>query len=110
MHTFSVKWQFLIWIEPPQCPRSTSVDQDLSLKVPEKVKQDEFFPADLIFLASTNPDGVCYIETANLDGETNLKIRKALERTWDYVSPEKISTFRDLSMKCTVKPLCTDYP
>ncbi|XP_006359578.1 phospholipid-transporting ATPase 3-like [Solanum tuberosum] len=59
-----------------------------------RVKQDEFFPADLIFLASTNPDGVCYIETANLDGETNLKIRKALEKTWDYVSPEKISTFR----------------
>ncbi|KAG5629726.1 hypothetical protein H5410_001443 [Solanum commersonii] len=63
-------------------------------KTAEQVKQDEFFPADLIFLASTNPDGVCYIETANLDGETNLKIRKALEKTWDYVSPEKISAFR----------------
>ncbi|XP_059278356.1 phospholipid-transporting ATPase 3-like isoform X2 [Lycium ferocissimum] len=59
-----------------------------------RVKQDEFFPADLLFLASTNPDGVCYIETANLDGETNLKIRKALEKTWDYVSPEKVSAFR----------------
>ncbi|KAK4371889.1 hypothetical protein RND71_007273 [Anisodus tanguticus] len=59
-----------------------------------RVKQDDFFPADVIFLASTNPDGVCYIETANLDGETNLKIRKALEKTWDYVSPEKVSAFR----------------
>ena len=27
-----------------------------------QVKQDGFFPADLLFLASTNPDGVCYIE------------------------------------------------
>ena len=27
-----------------------------------QVKQDGFFPADLVFLASTNPDGVCYIE------------------------------------------------
>ncbi|MCD7464543.1 Phospholipid-transporting ATPase 3 [Datura stramonium] len=61
-----------------------------------RVKQDEFFPADLVFLASTNPDGVCYIETANLDGETNLKIRKALEKTWDYVTPEKVSAFRGL--------------
>ncbi|KAG4399776.1 hypothetical protein GLYMA_08G293900v4 [Glycine max] len=59
-----------------------------------KVKQDAFFPADLLFLASTNADGVCYIETANLDGETNLKIRKALEKTWDYVTPEKASEFK----------------
>ncbi|XP_027361174.1 phospholipid-transporting ATPase 3-like [Abrus precatorius] len=59
-----------------------------------KVKHDGFFPADLLFLASTNVDGVCYIETANLDGETNLKIRKALERTWDYLTPEKASEFK----------------
>ncbi|XP_073020331.1 phospholipid-transporting ATPase 3-like isoform X1 [Primulina eburnea] len=59
-----------------------------------KVKQDGFFPADLLFLASTNPDGVCYIETANLDGETNLKIRKASEKTWDYVTPEKVAEFK----------------
>ncbi|KAI4385176.1 hypothetical protein MLD38_003231 [Melastoma candidum] len=58
-----------------------------------KVNKDGAFPADLLFLASTNPDGVCYIETANLDGETNLKIRKALERTWDYVTAEKASEF-----------------
>lgn len=59
-----------------------------------RVRQDGFFPADLLFLASTNPDGVCYIETANLDGETNLKIRKALEKTWDYLTPEKASEFK----------------
>ncbi|KAF6157302.1 hypothetical protein GIB67_004240 [Kingdonia uniflora] len=59
-----------------------------------KVKQDGFFPADLLFLASTNPDGVCYTETANLDGETNLKIRKALERTWDYLTPDKAFEFK----------------
>ncbi|KAL5067458.1 hypothetical protein RYX36_018345 [Vicia faba] len=59
-----------------------------------QVKQDGFFPADLLFLASTNADGVFYIETANLDGETNLKIRKALEKTWDYLTPEKASEFK----------------
>ncbi|XP_039006314.1 phospholipid-transporting ATPase 3-like isoform X2 [Hibiscus syriacus] len=59
-----------------------------------KVKQDGFFPADMLLLASTNADGVCYIETANLDGETNLKIRKALERNWDYITPEKACEFK----------------
>ncbi|KAK0573029.1 hypothetical protein LWI29_002038 [Acer saccharum] len=59
-----------------------------------RVKQDDFFPADLLLLASANADGVCYIETANLDGETNLKIRKALEKTWDYLTPEKASEFK----------------
>ncbi|CAI9263324.1 unnamed protein product [Lactuca saligna] len=59
-----------------------------------RVKQDGFFPADLLLLASTNPDGICYIETANLDGETNLKIRKAMEKTWDYMTQEKASNFK----------------
>ncbi|KAM0984019.1 hypothetical protein ACFX2I_011418 [Malus domestica] len=59
-----------------------------------RIKQNGYFPADLLFLAGTNPDGVCYIETANLDGETNLKIRKALEKTWDYSTPDKASEFK----------------
>lgn len=42
-----------------------------------KIKIGEFFPADLVLLRSSAPDGVCFIETANLDGETNLKLKKA---------------------------------
>ena len=37
-----------------------------------KVKKNEFFPADIIVLA-TSPKNICYVETKNLDGETNLK-------------------------------------
>lgn len=39
---------------------------------------------------------LCFVglQTANLDGETNLKIRKALEKTWDYLTPEKLSEFK----------------
>uniref|UniRef100_A0A7N0VN79 Phospholipid-transporting ATPase n=1 Tax=Kalanchoe fedtschenkoi TaxID=63787 RepID=A0A7N0VN79_KALFE len=59
-----------------------------------RVKQDGYFPADIMFLASTNSDGVCYVETANLDGETNLKIRKALEKTWDFLAPDKAIEFK----------------
>lgn len=37
-----------------------------------------------------------WIQTANLDGETNLKIRKALERTWDYIDENKAVDFRGI--------------
>lgn len=32
------------------------------------------FPCDLLLLNSKTDDDVCYITTANLDGETNLKV------------------------------------
>lgn len=43
------------------------------------VRDDENFPADLLCLRSALPDNVCFIRTTNLDGETNLKIRKPLD-------------------------------
>ncbi|MBA0695653.1 hypothetical protein Goari_002263 [Gossypium aridum] len=46
-----------------------------------KVEKDQFFPADLLLLSSSYEDGICYVETMNLDGETNLKVKRALEVT-----------------------------
>lgn len=48
-----------------------------------RVKSEKSFPADLILLASSDKESQCYIETANLDGETNLKIRTAHPVTKD---------------------------
>uniref|UniRef100_A0A336MAD4 Phospholipid-transporting ATPase n=1 Tax=Culicoides sonorensis TaxID=179676 RepID=A0A336MAD4_CULSO len=46
-----------------------------------KVQNNTFFPADLIVLSSSEPQGISFIETANLDGETNLKIRQGVPAT-----------------------------
>ena len=38
-----------------------------------KIPQNMIFPADILIVTSSLPKGICYVETKNLDGETNLK-------------------------------------
>ncbi|KAI7855771.1 hypothetical protein BDC45DRAFT_438448 [Circinella umbellata] len=45
------------------------------------IRNDEDVPADVVILSTSDPDHICYIETQNLDGETNLKVRQALVAT-----------------------------
>lgn len=56
-----------------------------------RVSSEQAFPADLLLISSSEPEGLCYIETANLDGETNLKIKQALPETADVISPSDLS-------------------
>ncbi|XP_025087156.1 LOW QUALITY PROTEIN: probable phospholipid-transporting ATPase IA [Pomacea canaliculata] len=59
-----------------------------------KVCDGGFFPADLILLSSSEPQAMCYIETANLDGETNLKLRQGVPVTSDLVTGDKLTAVR----------------
>uniref|UniRef100_A0A8B9VY25 Phospholipid-transporting ATPase n=1 Tax=Anas zonorhyncha TaxID=75864 RepID=A0A8B9VY25_9AVES len=55
-----------------------------------KVTNGQHLPADMIILSSSEPQAMCYIETANLDGETNLKIRQGLSQTASLQSREEL--------------------
>jgi len=41
-----------------------------------KTPSEKQFPCDMVLLHSTEPQSLCYIQTASLDGETNLKNRQ----------------------------------
>ncbi|ESO08153.1 hypothetical protein HELRODRAFT_75635 [Helobdella robusta] len=62
-----------------------------------KLENNQFVTADLLILSSSEPNSLCYVETAELDGETNLKVRQALAVTGKMESNlEQMSEFDGL--------------
>ena len=54
-----------------------------------KVKEDEYFPADVIILTSSEESNCCYIETKSIDGETNLKFKKTNKKIFEILNNNK---------------------
>ncbi|RCK65027.1 Phospholipid-transporting ATPase DNF1 [Candida viswanathii] len=57
-----------------------------------RIYNNEEIPADLVLLSTSDPDNSCYIETKNLDGETNLKVKTSLKATSDISRADDLIT------------------
>jgi phospholipid-translocating ATPase len=73
----SAKWERTLW-------KKLEVGDIVLLRDNDQV------PADIVVLSTSDPDGLCYLETKNLDGETNLKVRKAVRATSSISSEEDL--------------------
>jgi phospholipid-transporting ATPase len=64
-----------------------------------KVHRDKFVPCDILILQTSNSDGSCFVETSSLDGETNLRLKRAPACT-NSLPPS------NLLEKCAIKVVC----
>ncbi|KAI8137616.1 hypothetical protein BJV82DRAFT_524978 [Fennellomyces sp. T-0311] len=74
-HPVDKRWKKTMW-------------QDLKVGDFVFLRNDDNVPADIAVLSTSEQDGMCYVETQNLDGETNLKIMRSLQATSEINNPD----------------------
>ncbi|KAF7379150.1 hypothetical protein HZH68_016995 [Vespula germanica] len=60
------------------------------------LSNNEVVPADLLLLRSSDPQGLAYIDTCNLDGETNLKQRQVVRGFFELRDTFQPAKFRSM--------------
>ncbi|KAH6588459.1 hypothetical protein BASA61_005914 [Batrachochytrium salamandrivorans] len=78
-HSTSEPWQLSRW-------------EDVKVGDFVFLRNNDNIPADVIIVSTSEPDSVCYVETKNLDGETNLKIKRGINVLKHIRTPEHCRT------------------
>ena len=67
-----------------------------------RVYENQYFPCDLVLINSSMPKGIAYVETKNLDGETNLKHKKTIPNCIPLASTDEdvITKFQESEIEC----------
>lgn len=60
------------------------------------VKDHQEIPCDMVLISCVNASGKCHVTTANLDGETNLKVRECPEATKSLQSADTLKSLKGL--------------
>jgi len=82
--------------EATVCPKGedffqTTLSEQIEVGCLVKVFKNTNFPCDMILVKSELPNGICFVETKNLDGETNLKQRIIDEDTLAFLEKKGTS-------------------
>jgi phospholipid-translocating ATPase len=109
-----LQWKLLfIPTNPPENPQDIIVGEarwklrfwkDLMIGDIVFLENNENIPADVLVLSSSESQGVCFVETKNLDGETNLKLKKGLKETINILSAgdaEELEADVEYSIPCS---------
>lgn len=73
---------------------------DLQVGQVLRIDNNEQIPADVVVLTTSEENGLCYIETAELDGETNLKCRQPLPETGELGDDEQQLSKVQMEITC----------
>ena len=72
-----------------------------------KIKKERIIPADVLIIKTSLKNGFCYMETANLDGESSLKPREAIalsQKIIDINKPVTVSKlFSPINDNCFIE-------
>eukprot|EP01116_Phalansterium_solitarium_P015183 TRINITY_DN3338_c0_g4_i1.p1 TRINITY_DN3338_c0_g4~~TRINITY_DN3338_c0_g4_i1.p1 ORF type:complete len:1533 (+),score=566.23 TRINITY_DN3338_c0_g4_i1:101-4699(+) len=90
-----VNTQFFSVLNPTDGKQTPVHSKDLKVGDVLALRQDDSAPADCVLLWTALPDGLCYVDTAQLDGETNLKELRALPQT-SSMDEAKLCSYRAL--------------
>jgi P-type E1-E2 ATPase len=68
--------------------------KDISCGDIVRVNENSTVPCDMLLLHSSNTNKTCYVTTANLDGESNLKIKQESVDDCSLLNEESVNNFR----------------